>query len=354
MYRRIKGKFLFYKHYLFQAIKIRVKTRGSKSDFWARMYYAFFDSSFVRENRAVLQGKIVHQEGFITGTLNEYKIRRNIHRLEKGLIMPIRRDVFAKDYIMETVKAFVQEQQKKEYNVQMIEWAKDVLNSYFMTVKHEGTINESFELFRKYSDTEKTPVLIPHERLIPNDKTMDYDGFLELCIQRVSTRIFQPKSVHRELLDKAFNAALRSPSACNRQPFEFLVYDKEEDIKKLIKLPGGISGFDKDVPVLIFLIGDLSAYFDERDRHLIYIDGGLVSMSLMLALETLGLASCALNWPDIEEKERALGDALKLPQYKRCILAMTVGYPDVEGGIPYSLKKSMENTVKYNHEYPHR
>jgi hypothetical protein len=48
----------------------------------------------------------------------------------------------------------------------------------------------------------------------------------------------------------------------------------------------GTAGFSNNIPALIAVVGDLSAYPAERDRHVIYIDGGLATMQLMLAFET--------------------------------------------------------------------
>lgn len=347
MIKRIRLSINYRIGILYNGIKRSIVLRGAESDFWARMYYAFFDKSFVRENRAVLQGKIIHQNGFQSGELNEYKIRRNIHRLEKGLIMPERRSVFAKDYIMETVKAFVQEKSKPNANLKLIEWAQDVLSQYFNTVEIDDGIAKAKLLFDTNTNERSGCNYIPHTRDQNTYETPTFDIFLNLCRQRVSTRLFQDRVVDPDLIKKALTAAITAPSACNRQPFEYLIFTSRKDIDKYIKLPGGISGFDKNVPILIFLIGDLSAYFDERDRHLIYIDGGLTAMNFMLALETLGLGSCALNWPDIEEKEMQIEKQLKLPKHKRCIMALIVGYPAEKGGIAYSLKKTVDQISIY-------
>ena len=52
--------------------------------------------------------------------------------------------------------------------------------------------------------------------------------------------------------------------------------------------------------MIIVIVGELDAYEYDRDRHLIYIDGSLAAMTFMLALETLGLSSCPINWSGVE------------------------------------------------------
>lgn len=95
------------------------------------------------------------------------------------------------------------------------------------------------------------------------------------------------------------------------------------------------------------VVGDLSAYPYERDRHLIYVDASLASMQLMLALETLGLSSCPINWPDIEVMERGMAEVLDLSFHERPIMLISVGYPDPTGNIPFSQKKSSDSMIRW-------
>ena len=102
----------------------------------------------------------------------------------------------------------------------------------------------------------------------------------------------------------------------------------------------GTKGFSQNVPCTIVVSADLACYPTERDRHLIYIDSALASMQLMLALETLGLSSCPINWPDIEPLERKMSKYLNLPLSIRPVMLMAVGYALEDGKIPFSQKKS--------------
>ncbi|XQF91266.1 nitroreductase family protein [Pseudoalteromonas espejiana] len=100
----------------------------------------------------------------------------------------------------------------------------------------------------------------------------------------------------------------------------------------------GTAGFSGNIPCLIAVVGDLSYYPEARDRHVIYIDGALASMQFMLAVETLGLASCPINWPELHTLDYKVSQLLEIPQYKRVVMFMAVGYPDESGQIAYSEK----------------
>ena len=140
----------------------------------------------------------------------------------------------------------------------------------------------------------------------------------------------------------------QSPSACNRQPFTFRIFDEPELVQKVIKLPMGTSGFSDNVPVVAVVVGRIGNYPKERDRHLIYIDGSLATMAFVFALESQGLSTCCINWPDIEEREVDMDQALGLASDERPVMCVAIGYPDPEGEVAYSDKKPLEQLRQYN------
>ena len=161
-------------------------------------------------------------------------------------------------------------------------------------------------------------------------------------------RYYKDEKVPRQLIVNAFELALQAPSACNRQPFSVRVIDDRELLKKAVLLPAGVRSFGHNIQTLAFVIGDLSAYFDERDKHLIYIDGSLFTMNAILAMETLGLSSCVINWGDRPERNREMARLLNLKNYERCVLCISIGYGKKDGGIPRSQKKNVKEVVKFN------
>jgi nitroreductase len=159
-------------------------------------------------------------------------------------------------------------------------------------------------------------------------------------------RWYKDQTVSEDLIVQAVNLAALAPSACNRQPFRFYISSNKQKAVEIAKCAGGTSGWAEGIPCTIAIIGDLSMYPKEKDRHLIYIDSSLAAMQLMLAFETLGLATCAINWPDVKEAENKLKKIVNLRSYERPIMLISVGYPDEQGGIPYSQKKSNRLLIK--------
>lgn len=313
---------------------------------FSTLYYLLGSQSFRREHQATLAGKAAYHRsrGRLGGSSTV--LRRNIHRLEKGLIMRPRRIPFALDYIGETVENFVAACRDGTVDSQELKWADHILTEYFTCTEHEKAISHWRQLYLSVRHVDKEdpdgrlfPRLIPypHEKL-PCCPVL-YDEFLTLLRRRRSVRWFEPRPVRRELVEKAVLAASTAPSACNRQPFWFELLSEPHDAQKVAQLAMGTQGFYQNIPCLLVIVGDLQAFPHERDRHLIYVDASLAAMSFMLAIETLGLSSCPINWPDIASRERRMQKALGLKVHQRPIMLIALGYADPQGGIPYSQKK---------------
>ncbi|NEP85066.1 MAG: nitroreductase family protein [Okeania sp. SIO3C4] len=326
-----------------------------KSKFLSSLHYVLLSNKFGRENQGVIYGQLKYYEDLQSALDSQYLLRRNIHRLEKGIIMKNRRDVFAVDYIEETVKCYEYAVLNKKQDVSKsdeLQWARDVLENYFNIVTSHPVIDKAKSIFlalcNKSQDEKDEKKRIPYKRELTNPSSVSYENLLELSHRRRSVRWYIQKTVPRDLIDQAILVAAQSPSACNRQPFEFRIFDEPKLVKKVSSIPMGTRGFNQNFPTIVVVVGKLRAYFSERDRHVIYIDAALASMSFMYALETLGLSSCPINWPDIEESEKRMTSCLNLEPDERVIMLISVGYPDPDGMVPYSQKKELDLLRRYN------
>lgn len=317
------------------------------------LHYGVFSDKFDREHKGVAYGKFVYDKSIKDQQANRFLLRRNVHRLEKGLLMRPRRDSFASKFIGETVQAYKETilQGGDPQGDTELKWFYDVLSEYFTVVSEEAQTKDiaaARKMFQDFTVSNFAREMIPYKRLLGDTPPVDYDAFLELSKLRRSVRWYLPKPVPRDLIDQAITAAAMSPSACNRQPFEFRVFDDPELVQKVASIPMGTRGFSENFPAVIVVVGKLRAYFHERDRHVIYIDASLASMALMYALESLGLSSCPINWPDQEPHESRMTAALDLEPDERVVMLISLGYPDPEGMVAYSHKKSLDQIRSYN------
>lgn len=156
--------------------------------------------------------------------------------------------------------------------------------------------------------------------------------FLTLASSRQSDRAYDPnRPVEREKLDRILQAASQSPSACNAQPWRFIVVDDPELKNKVADATSnrllGLNHFTKQAPVHILIVEEkvnLSSGFGGwvKDKTFSMIDIGIAASHLCLAAEDEGLGSCILGWFN-EDKIRTL---LEIPSGKRVVLDIVIGY----------------------------
>lgn len=342
-----------------RALRAALRERYRRSFEWlgrtrwgSHIYYSMFSPAFIREHHAVLYGRMKYREDVRSGRGEGARLRRNTHRLEKGLISRPQRQVFAVDYIEETVESYeVAMGAQPGDDLEELAWSRDVLRSYFARVGPHPRIDAARERFEACSVARPAEgTKQPYLRDLRAASPVEFEALLQLARRRRSVRWFLPTPVDRALVDKAMLVATQAPSACNRQPFQFRIYDDPEMVQRVASCAGGSRGFRENFPMIAVVVGRQRAYFDERDRHVIYIDGALAAMSFALALETLGLSSCMINWPDVESQERALARLLRLEPDERPVMQIAVGYPDPSGAVPYSGKKSLSRIRRYNDE----
>ncbi|MBT0587611.1 nitroreductase family protein [Alteromonas sp. SM 2104] len=257
-----------------------------------------------------------------------------------------RRSVFAEGYIGETVSCFRDCVMAKRLDHEEQKWAHDVLCLYFDVVSATPIVDTQRKAFSAISSSGAQVSSVPYAHDTLPKCPLDYDELLTLFKRRRSVRWYQQKPVEWGKLQQAINAASLAPSACNRQPFKFYAFNHQDKAVDIAACAMGTAGWVNNLPCSVVVVGDLSAYPKERDRHVIYIDGALAAMQFMLACETLSLSTCPINWPDIESREQMMSKKLNLSPYERPIMLISVGYAIKDGGIPFSQKKNADTLLK--------
>lgn len=315
-----------------------------------RHYYRFVDGAFGREMDVVASGLVAYHD-LREGGRHRYNLVRNIHMIEKGLTMKPLRETFAEGYIEETVDLWgMVSDDRLGLGSEELAWVADVLNAYFDATRRSGSA-----VIRRAAERATSLGLIPGAATTrgavlrgssgPHAPTtradlVDISQLRELAENRRSVRWFLPDKVDRSVVDAAVTVAREAPTACNRQPYRFIVVD-DDRVGDIAAIPMGTRGYSEQVPSIIVVVGDWSAYFDVRDRHLPYVDASLATMGLVLGLEAQGVATCCINWPDIPERERAMTEALGLAAHERVIMLVAYGYADPEGSVPFSAKRPL-------------
>jgi nitroreductase len=332
--------------------------RASRSPLFVGLYY-LWSGDFAREQLATFSGRQIHRQRHAAGHMDavRYALRRSIHRIEKGLIMRPRREVFAEEYIREAVADYVRllESHSSSQNAAadpLICWARDVLDLYFDVTGSSPILDKARRAYFALGSAHPPPPqsaspIVPYRR-DDQHPTISIDAMTALAHRRRSVRWYEQRPVPRDILDRAMEVARWSPSACNRQPFEFRFFDDPDLIARIVQIPMGTKGFAQQIPCLAVLVGQLRAFPLERDRHLIYIDAALAAMAFEFGLEVQGVSSCSINWPDITEKEELLARTIGLADDERAVMLISCGFPDPAGFVPYSEKKPLDEIRRFN------
>ena len=322
---------------------------ASRNRWCAKLYYGLFHGAFSREFTSFAAGRLAYKRNLSAPSGSMTVLRRNVHRIEKGLLMRPRRVPFATGYIGETVEAF-QKAADGCIDPEEWRWARDVLEAYFEAHREVAEVESQRRRFECCRGIAAEESRIPYQRDLSQGPPVTVEQMKALALRRRSVRWFLPKPVPRAAIDLAIEIGTQAPSACNRQPFVFRIFDDRELAGKIIDLPMGLAGYGHQVPVVIVVVGQQRNFFSERDRHLIYIDSSLAVMGVLFALESQGLSACCVNWPDIESREQKMAEALQLSADERPIMLIAVGYPDPEGLVANSTKKSLSLIRRYNFE----
>ncbi len=153
------------------------------------------------------------------------------------------------------------------------------------------------------------------------------------------------------MIDSCLEAARLAPSACNSQPWSFIVVDdekiKNEIVKKALSGIYKMNDFVREASTLIVVLTEHSTYIARMGgqlRHVKYslIDIGIACEHLILRAVELGLGTCWLGWFN----EKAVKKVLGLPKSKKIDVMISLGYPEGADGKDKK-RKSLIKTRRY-------
>ena len=175
---------------------------------------------------------------------------------------------------------------------------------------------------------------------------------LEKVIQtRRSIRKFLDKPVEREKINACLEAARLAPSACNSQPWHYIVLDdpsiKERFCQAAFSGVYHISKWAEKAPVLVAVVSDrgnvvsrLGNFF--RDTEFFLVDQGISGEHFVLRAHDLGLGVCWIGWLNSAKA----AEFFHLPKGKKIEHLFAVGYSaETPSARP---RAKLEDIVSYN------
>lgn len=155
---------------------------------------------------------------------------------------------------------------------------------------------------------------------------------LDVFTTRRSVREYSPKPVEREKIAACIEAARLAPSACNSQPWKFIVVDepalRSEVAHALHDAVMKGNRFALAAPVLVAVVADRSNFTATlggilKRKPFAWIDAAIAAEHFSLQAAAEGLGTCMIGWFG-EGKVKKL---LAIPRFRRVPLMLTLGYP---------------------------
>lgn len=274
-----------------------------------------------------------------------YYLIKHCHIVEKGMALPNPREAFGQPKIKDLIARTKTYESLGGQDVGQI--VRDTLRQYreLHRGKEElfepGFINEMDAFVEAAAPEGKGGLKFLVKSQWDDWSVEKFDKFLSF---RHSVRDFDRTPVDPTLLTSAIAASLKAPSVCNRQGWFIHYYDDKTKMAELLSYQNGNAGFTECIDKLIIVTGNLKA-FTRHEHNQLFVDGGLVSMNLMLAIHAAGLGSCPLNTCMAYTKEQKLMAAAGIPENERLIMMIAVGNLKDEFSVAQSEKYSLDDVL---------
>lgn len=177
-------------------------------------------------------------------------------------------------------------------------------------------------------------------------------SFIDLANKRYSVRNYKNTTVAREKINRCLEATRLAPSACNSQPWKFIIVDDHELINELAKAAFegilNLNRFALKAPVLILIVSErqkASAKFGSiiKRKNFTLIDTGIAAEHFCLQATEEGLGTCMLGWFN----EKKVKKMLSIPRRRRVELIISAGF-SADDNIPHKKRKSIDEILSYN------
>jgi nitroreductase len=272
------------------------------------------------------------------------------HCIEKGLALMRPRIGFGKRQVCELVET-IPEYVRRYGTDWVTDAALDALLSYSQFNTKGGHVN--FDLLctvqhlkeicgRALPTVANGATIVCTREEVLEARKFDFAAF---AASRHSIRQFTSDPVDFTLIEAAVSMALATPSVCNRQAWRVYAYSDAELKMRILSQQTGNRGFGELIAVLLVVACDLQCFSDARERNQAWADGGMFAMTLTLALHSLGLGTCCLNWCISGKAGPAALTSCGIPESDAVVMLIGVGHVPKRFHVARSKRKPLHETL---------
>lgn len=176
---------------------------------------------------------------------------------------------------------------------------------------------------------------------------LDPETLAAFLTSRHSVRDFDPRPVDRALIEEAVRLASYAPSVCNRQGWRVYWFDAREEVQRVLAVQRGSRGFADRVPGVFVVTFDIRAFESTLERNQGWIDAGLFSMTLLLALHGLGLGAVPLNWARRNKATAHLRRLADIPDHENVVMLIGAGHPAEGYRVARSARRPVSEILRF-------
>ncbi len=180
---------------------------------------------------------------------------------------------------------------------------------------------------------------------------IDGKKMLTLMSRRQSDRKYIDRPVEKEKTERILEAGRLAPSACNGQPWKFIVVDDPLLRNEIAAAASAkvlrMNTFIDQAPVIIVVIREKSNLSSRagdiiKNKDYSLIDIGIATASMAYQASAEGLGTCIIGWLD----EKKIKSILNIPGSKKVELILTVGY--TENNVRQKIRKPPGEVISFN------
>ena len=160
---------------------------------------------------------------------------------------------------------------------------------------------------------------------------------IEVLLTRRSIRLFKDKPIPKDILEKVVDAGRFAATARNVQPWEFVVVENRDTLKKLAELAEN-GRFIAGAAACVVVFSTDTKYYLE--------DGCAATENIMLAARAEGIGSCWVAG----DKKPYCGQVAKLlaaPDAYKLVSLIPMGYPESKDAFFASEKRKLKDMLHW-------
>lgn len=173
---------------------------------------------------------------------------------------------------------------------------------------------------------------------------MEKNQIFENIMSRTSVRSYTGMPVEQEKVEIMLRAGMAAPSACNKQPWHFVVINDREILDQIPQF-SPYSSMVKQAPLAIVVCGCLDKTLEGTEQEFWIQDCSAATENILLMAHGLGLGGVWTALYPLKERYEGMQQLLHLPKTMIPLNTLIIGYPKNQ---VTAKDKWKEENISYN------